>query len=244
MAEPEVLALIPARGGSKGVPRKNLRLLGGHSLLAWAVASARAAKQVTRIVVSTDDEEIAEEARRSGAELPFLRPAELAGDTTTDLPVFRHALERLREDEGYRPDLVVQLRPTCPIRPRGLVDRGVELLRSDASATSVRSVTEPAESPYKMWRTDVSGYLEPALPLEDRALADQPRQLLPEIRVHSGHLDVMRRATLLEQESMTGKRVLPLEVPPRYHVDIDTPDDLERAAWILERTRDEIDRPG
>jgi N-acylneuraminate cytidylyltransferase len=93
-----------------------------------------------------------------------------------------------------------------------------------------------------MWRSGPSGYLEPALPLDDRALADQPRQLLPQIRVHSGHLDVIRRGTL-QGGSMTGDHLLPLEVPPRYHVDIDTPDDLERAAWILERTGSEIDRP-
>jgi CMP-N-acetylneuraminic acid synthetase len=244
MDEPEVLALIPARGGSKGIPRKNLQLLGGHPLLAWAVASALASKHVTRVVVSTDDEEIADAARGCGATVPFLRPASLAADMTTDLPVFQHALDWLREAEAYRPDLVVQLRPTCPIRPRGLVDRGVEMLRSDRRASCVRSVTEPAESPYKMWRTGPSGYLEPALPLADRALADQPRQLLPVIRVHSGHLDVIRSDTVQGLESMTGDHVLPLDVPPRYYVDIDTPDDLERAAWVLERTRGEIDLPG
>lgn len=243
MDEPEVLALIPARGGSKGVPRKNLRLLGGYPLVAWAVASALASKRVARVIVSTDDEEIADAARSCGAAVPFLRPASLAADTTTDLPVFQHALDWLLEAEDYRPDLVVHLRPTSPIRPRGLVDRGVELLASDPRASAVRSVTEPSESPYKMWRSGPSGYLEPALPLDDRALADQPRQLLPQIRVHSGHLDVIRRDTL-QGGSMTGDHLLPLEVPPRYYVDIDTPDDLERAAWVLERTRGEIDRPG
>ena len=116
MSEPEILALIPARGGSKGIPRKNIRSFAGHPLIAYSIAAGLQARQPMRVIVTTDDEQIAEVARRCGAETPFLRPAELAQDHTTDLPVFQHALRWLAEHEDYHPQVVVHLRPTTPIR--------------------------------------------------------------------------------------------------------------------------------
>ena len=115
-----VLALVPARGGSKGLPGKNLRPLAGHPLVAWAVAAGRQAERVGRVLVSTDDPAIRDAAVAAGAEAPFLRPAALAADDTTDLPVVLHALDWLLEHEGYAPGVVVQLRPTSPLRPPGL----------------------------------------------------------------------------------------------------------------------------
>ena len=128
MTKPEVLAIIPARGGSKGIPRKNIRLFAGYPLIAYSIAAGLQAATVTRVVVSTDDAEIAEIARSHGAETPFLRPVELAGDRALDLPVFEHALTWLAEKENYHPDIIVHLRPTTPIRPPDLVDRTVRLL--------------------------------------------------------------------------------------------------------------------
>src|SRR5215207_6350228 len=116
------LAIIPARGGSKGVPRKNLRLLGGRPLIQWSILAAQSARTLDRFIVSTDDPEIADAARSLGAEVPFLRPAEFAQDDTPDLPVFRHALEWFAENEGYEPDAVVHLRPTLSFRPADLID--------------------------------------------------------------------------------------------------------------------------
>src|SRR5450759_2633130 len=104
----EILAIIPARGGSKGIPRKNIRLFAGYPLIAWSIAAARQSEMVTRTLVSTDDAEIAAVARSFGAETPFLRPAEFSQDKTTDLPVFEHALQWLAENENFRPDVVVQ----------------------------------------------------------------------------------------------------------------------------------------
>jgi N-acylneuraminate cytidylyltransferase len=114
---PEVLAIVQARGGSKGLPRKNLRLLRGHPLVSYSIASARAARSISRIILSTDDEEIADVGREYGAEVPFMRPAELAQDDTLDFPLFDHAIRWLAEHENYRPDAVVQLRPTTPLPP-------------------------------------------------------------------------------------------------------------------------------
>ena len=142
----EVLAIIPARGGSKGIPRKNIRNFREFPLIAWSIAAAKQSELVTRVIVSTDDEEIAAVARAWGAETPFLRPAEFSQDKTTDLPVFEHALNWLAEHENYRPELVVQLRPTSPIRPRSCVDDALRILLQHADADSVRGVVPAGQN--------------------------------------------------------------------------------------------------
>jgi CMP-N-acetylneuraminic acid synthetase len=220
--ELEVLAVIPARGGSKGIPRKNVVELLGRPLLWWSVRAALEAKTVTRTVLTTDDAEMAEVGRAAGAEVPFLRPAELAGDDVLDLPVFEHVLTTLADSEGYRPDLVVHLRPTSPLRPPGLVDEGVRTLAADPEADSLRAVTTPANNPFKMWRIE-DGVL---VPLVDSGIPEQynqPRQALPPAWWQTGTLDVMRPATILELRSMTGRRILPMVIDTELAVDIDDP---------------------
>ena len=239
-----MLALIPARGGSKGIPRKNVRALLGKPLIAYSIEHALAAETVTRTIVSTDDEEIAEVSRAAGAEVPFVRPAELAEDDSPDLGVFRHALEWLRDHEGYEAELVVHLRPTHPVRRPERVDEAVRALASDPSADSLRSVSWPAQTPYKMWRV-VDGYLEPLLRVEGvREAHSVPRQLLPEIWWQSGYVDVIRPRTILELDSMSGERILPFAVHEPI-VDIDYEDALERAEELLRggvAARDETPR--
>jgi N-acylneuraminate cytidylyltransferase len=231
MTNPEVLAIIPARGGSKGIPRKNIRLFAGYPLVAFSIAAGLQAETVTRVIVSTDDEEIAGVARRYGAETPFLRPAELAHDRTTDLPVFQHALEWLAENEGYRPDIVVHLRPTTPVRPPDLVDRSVRLLLAHPEADSVRGITPARENPFKMWLTD--GEDKPIRPLTTVSGIDEsynaPRQLLPMAYQHTGLIDVIRPDTILKLNSMSGKTILPIIFDPSYAADLDAPDDWRRA---------------
>ncbi|MGB9639345.1 MAG: cytidylyltransferase domain-containing protein, partial [Anaerolineales bacterium] len=150
MHSSEVLAIIPARGGSKSIPQKNIRSFAGHPLIAYSIAAGLAAEMVTRVIVSTDDEKIAEIARQYGAEVPFLRPPEHAQDNTPDLPVFVHALEWLAENERYHPDVVVQLRPTSPIRRVSYIDQAVNLLLEHPEADSVRTVIVPFQNPFKM----------------------------------------------------------------------------------------------
>jgi N-acylneuraminate cytidylyltransferase len=237
-----VVAIVPARGGSKALPRKNLRPLAGHPLVAWSIAAARAAATVDQVIVSTDDEEIAAVARAYGALTPFLRPAELARDLTPDLPVFEHALAWLERERGERPELVVQLRPTSPFRPLGMVDDAVALLRSHAGADSLRAVTAPTQTPYKMWRL-AGTVLAPLLSSIDDELYNAPRQKLPPVFWQTGHVDVVRRATILERRSMSGRRIVPLFVDPRYAVDIDTLEQLELAEWLLARDAVTLVRP-
>ncbi|TLN21545.1 acylneuraminate cytidylyltransferase family protein, partial [bacterium] len=219
---PEVLAIIPARGGSKGIPRKNIREFGGYPLIAYSIAASLQAETVTRVIVSTDDEEIAAVARAWGAETPFLRPAEFAQDNTLDLPVFQHVLRWLAENEGYHPDVVVQLRPTSPVRPVGLVDEAVRCLLDHPEADSVRGVVPAGQNPHKMWRIDPeSGRMKnlidvPGIPEPYNA----PRQALPPVYWQTGHIDAIRPRAILEANSMSGQVVLPVMVDPRYTVDI------------------------
>jgi CMP-N,N'-diacetyllegionaminic acid synthase len=228
----DVLALIPARGGSKGVPRKNIRPVAGRPLIAYTIDHALAARTVTRTIVSTDDEEIAEAARAAGAEVPFLRPAALAQDHSTDLEAFRHALEWLRDEDGYEPELVVHLRPTNPIRRPERIDEAVELMLADPDADSLRSVSRPGQTPYKMWRVE-GRYLEPVARVEGVPDAhSRPRQSLPEIWWQNGYVDVVRPRTVLEQGSMAGERVLPFFVD-EPGVEIDYEDSLRRAEELI-----------
>ncbi len=232
---PEVLAIIPARGGSKGIPRKNIRPFVGYPLIAWSIAAARQSQMVTRTIVSTDDEEIAAIARQYGAETPFLRPPELAQDDTTDLPVFLHALRWLEDQEKYRPEVVVQLRPTSPIRPPDCVDRAVRLLLEHPEADCVRGVVPAGQNPHKMWRIDPqSGHMIPLLQVPGIAEPyNAPRQWLPPIYWQTGHIDAIRPGTILTKNSMTGDIIYPLILDPRYTVDIDTPADWARYEHLV-----------
>jgi YrbI family 3-deoxy-D-manno-octulosonate 8-phosphate phosphatase len=231
MSKPEVLALIPARGGSKGIPRKNIRPFMGQPLIAFSIAAGLQAHSVTRVIVTTDDEEIAGVARVCGAETPFLRPPELAQDHTLDLPVFQHALNWLAQHEDYHPDVVVHLRPTTPIRPPDLVDRSVSLLLAHLEADSVRGITPAHQNPFKMWLMD--GDDKPIRPVTTVPGIDEPynspRQILPTAYTHTGLIDIIRPATILELNSMSGRTILPILFDPAYDADLDTPQDWKRA---------------
>lgn len=231
----DILAIIPARGGSKGIPRKNIRNFAGYPLIAWSIAAAKQSELVTRVIVSTDDEEIASIAREFGAEAPFLRPEEISQDTTTDLPVFEHVLKWLEELEGYKPEVVVQLRPTSPIRPRSLVDDAIRILLEHKDADSVRGVVFAGQNPHKMWR--VSGENEPMKSLLDvPGIAEPynaPRQILPPIYWQTGHIDAIRAETITTGGSMSGSVIYPIIIDARYTVDIDNLQDWARYEHLV-----------
>jgi N-acylneuraminate cytidylyltransferase len=224
--KPYVLALIPARGGSKGIPRKNVMPLLGKPMIAYSIRHALDSKRIDRVIVTTDDDEIAAVSLEWGAEVPFRRPAELAGDLSPDIDAFRHALEWLREHEGTLPEMVVHLRPPGPVRRVELVDAAVELLRAHPEADAVRSVRPAQQTPYKMWHLTEAGYLEPILRV--RGLPDcqsVPRQMLPMAYWQSGYVDVVRPRAILEKNSMWGDCALPFIVDEPLF-EIDYPDDV------------------
>lgn len=222
----QVLAIIPARGGSKGIPRKNLTIVGGLPLVTRSITHALDARCVTRVMVSTDDQEIAQTALDAGAEVPFLRPAELAGDTTLDHPVFAHALDFLAREQGYVPDLVVHLRPTAPLRRSHWIDEAVNLLADNPDADSVRSVSPVVQHPWRMFRIDESGHLDPLMKSEHPQPYLLRRQELPELYYYNCVIDVTRPRTILEQGSMTGRVMRPYVMDAEDAFDIDTPRDL------------------
>ncbi len=240
---PEVLGIVQARGGSKGLPRKNVRLLRGHPLVAYSIASGLAARTITRLIISTDDEEIADVGQQYGAEVPFRRPTDLAADDTPDYPLFVHALDWLKDHEGYRPQAIVQLRPTTPFRPRGMIDEAVQLVLADSKADCVRGVTTPKQTPYKMWRDSGDGYLLPLMETPFAEPYNMPRQKLPATYWQTGHIDAIRTTTIREQHSLTGRHVKPIHIELSYCVDIDTPADFELAERIIDQKQLDIDLP-
>ncbi|MBQ6518339.1 MAG: acylneuraminate cytidylyltransferase [Anaerolineaceae bacterium] len=236
VGKPEVLAIIPARGGSKGIPRKNIKPFAGYPLIAYSIAAGLQSELTTRVIVSTDDEEIAEVARKWGAQTPFLRPAEFAADNTLDLPVFQHALTWLKKHENYVPDIVVQLRPTSPARPVGMVDEAIRLLMDHPEVDSVRGVVPADENPHKMWRVDEeTGLMQGLLKVDgiDEPY-NAPRQKLPPVYWQTGHIDAIRpERTFMAGDSMSGKNIMPLFLDPDYTIDIDTPFDWMRYEWLV-----------
>lgn len=224
-----ILALIPARGGSKNPPGKNILPFRGKPLVVHSIEQGLRAKHVDRVIVSTDSERIAEISRQAGAEVPFLRPTEFAQDHSTDLEVFRHALGWLAEHEGYRPDIIVHLRPTSPLRPAGLIDQGIECLLAHPEADSLRTVIPAPHTPYKMWRLK-GDYLESLLTHPNyHEPYNLPRQLLPRVYWQNAYLDVTRWTTLMEKNSMTGGRILAFLMSADDDVDIDRELDLTQA---------------
>ncbi len=230
-----ILALIPARGGSKGIPHKNITELAGKPLIAYSIAQAHASRWINRTIVSTDDPEIAGIARQYGAEVPFLRPAEYAQDNSPDLVVFQHALRWLADNESYACKLVVHLRPTGPVRRVEVIDQAIELMLAHPEADALRSVSVPAQTPFKMWRIGQTGYLQPLLEVPGvKEPYCQPRQSLPEVYWQNGYVDVIRPSTILDKDMMAGEVILPF-ITTDPILELDYPDSLPAVEQALKK---------
>ncbi len=230
------LALIPARAGSKGIPGKNVRPLAGRPLLAYAVEAALGAQTIQRVVLSTDSEEIAALGRELGAETPFLRPAELAGDETPTLPVVQHALEWLDSREAYRPEIVVLLQPTAPLRTARHIDEAVELLL-ESVADSVVSVAHVPGHLHPAWQLIIrDGELrrhdgEPLAALATR------RQALSATYYRNGAIYACRREALLSSGTLYGERCVPYLMPSEISINLDSEAEWRLAeAWLRATT--------
>lgn len=228
-----VLGVVTARGGSKGVPGKNVRPLGGKPLLAWTAEAALAARRLSRVVLTTDDERIADAGRACGLEVPFLRPAELARDDTPTLPVLRHAVAEL-EKAGDRFDAVCLLQPTSPFRRAGDIDGCIELLES-AGLDAVVSVlpVPPEHNPHWVYFRDGEGLLRLAT---GEAEPIPRRQELPPAFHRDGAVYVTRRDVLMEGKSLYGRRLGGYLIEAQAalrSVNLDTLDDWERAEGLL-----------
>jgi CMP-N-acetylneuraminic acid synthetase len=228
MTPPYVLGIIPARGGSKGLPGKNLRILGGRSLIGHAIASAREASMLSRFIVSTDSREIAEEARRHGAEVPFLRPAELASDEAGMVPVLQHAVAWLERTAAIRPNLIVTLQPTSPFRTGSDIDRTIHKLL-ETSADSAQTATEATYHPFFMKTLDG----DRTIPLFPEGHKFVRRQDAPPVYQPSGAVYVTRYEVLMEQGRVLGEDNRAVVMGYEASVNIDTGWDFMLAELIL-----------
>jgi CMP-N-acetylneuraminic acid synthetase len=233
MTAPYVFAVIPARGGSKRLPRKNLLRLGPLSLLGHAVASAREATTLSRFIVSTDSVEIVDEARRHGAEPPFLRPAELATDEPTNMPVLQHAVRWLEAAEGIRADVVVTLQPTSPFRTGADIDRVVRKLL-EANSDSAQSLKSASYHPFFMSTLDG----DRAIPLfPDWQKRPRRRRDATEAYQPSGAVYATRYDVLMKHGRITGDDNRAVVLGFEASISIDTEWDFKLAELILQAGR-------
>lgn len=233
-SDKKIVAIIPARGSSKKIPRKNIMPLSGKPLIAWTIETSLKCQCLDRVIVSTEDAEIADISKKYGAEIPFMRSMDLSQDSTPDLPVCQHALRQMADNENYYPDIVVWLRPTCPLRRVEDIKSAVDKL-IETGADCVRSVTQVEHHPYWMKRLE-EDRLQPFLKDKDEKKYYQ-RQLLPELYRLNGVVDVVWAKNVLMKQQLFSGDMRAVIIPYEFSVDIDTELDFMLAEAILERQR-------
>lgn len=232
MEKMKVLGLITARGGSKGVPGKNIKLLCGKPLLAYTVETALKAEKLTRVILSTEDEEIAEIGRELGVEIPFMRPAELAEDTTPTFPVVKHALLKLQEKGDYF-DAVCLLQPTNPLRRAEDIDNCIELLTGSGVDCVVSVLPVPDEyNPKWVYQMESDGKIK--LLCGDKEPIPR-RQDLPPAYFREGSIYVTRSETILSGNSLYGEDTMGYQIDSKFSVNIDTESDWQRAENLVNK---------
>lgn len=219
-----LLAVVPARGGSKGVPGKNIKSLGGRPLIAWTIDAAKRAKCIDHLIVSTDDDEIATVAKAYGAEVPFMRPSDLATDDTPGIAPILHALEQIKEF-----DWVVVLQPTSPLRTPEDIDGIYDFCRK-RDAHSAVAVCEVSEHPYWMYRLNEVGQLQPIV---SEQMNISRRQDLPKVLTLNGALYLARIDWLRRNETFLTAETVGFEMPRSRSLDLDTPEDWSLAELLI-----------
>jgi CMP-N,N'-diacetyllegionaminic acid synthase len=233
----KILCLIPARSGSKGIKDKNIKDFHGFPLIGWTITYAKKSKHMSnmRIIVSTDSKKYAIIANAYGAETPFQRPDEISQDFSTDYEFIKHAVDWLQTNEKYEPDFIIQLRPTQPHRTTKDIDTCIDIfLQNYQDYDSLRSVVLFEKSPYKMYTIHENIVDKPTLtPIfqEINGIKEpynQCRQALPQTYLHNGYIDIFK-TTLLEQKTISGEKIYPFVMKPEDTIDIDSPEDWEKA---------------
>ena len=230
----EILGLIPARGGSKSIPRKNLLKILGKPLISWTIGTAKASKRIDRLIVSTNDEEIAEISKSLGAEVPFLRPNEYAEDDSRDIDFHLHALNWLKKNESYTPYAIVNLRPTTPLRNHEVIDDAILSFLNTPNIDSLRSVQLAEQSPYKMWTISSDNNLEQVSYVKNvKEPFNEPRQKLPLTYWQNGYIDIVKSEVVNEKKSTTGDKILSFLIEDPS-IDLDYPSEIQRAETQLQ----------
>jgi len=230
----KILAFIPARGGSKRIPNKNIKLLNGKPLIVYTIEAAKGSNHINRIVVSTDSEEIATIAKQYGAEVPFLRPKEISQSDSTEMQFFEHALNRFEKHEQYEPDLIVLLYPTSPFRKPASIDRAIEEMLKHPEVDSLRSLRLCSEHPYKMWVIE-NGYLKPFVKGENPNIHTLSYHLLPTVYVQNASIYITKLSTIKNKKSPTGDVVIPFIMDETESIDINTSLDFQFAEMFFQQ---------
>lgn len=229
----EVVALIPARSGSKGVPDKNIRLLGEHPLIAWSIMAAKKSKLIDRIIVSTDSSFYADIAKKYGAEVPFLRPVEISSDISTDYDFIHHAIEWL-SIHHEKPKWIAHIRPTTPFRNPSEIDRAISLFKGNQIASSLRSAHEMSESAYKTFEINTNGFYKMVgNTYQNLDFANNARQLFSSTYQANGYIDVLSVEYILSKAAIHGDKVMPFITNHSYEVD--TEDDFGLLEYQLKK---------
>ena len=228
-----ILGIIPARSGSKGLPDKNIKELAGKPLIAYSIMAAHKTKLIDRIIVSTDSEEYAFLAKEYKAEVPFLRPAELAGDSSTDYDFVKHLLDWLSENEGYAPEYIVHLRPTTPYRDPSILDSAIEIFMNNAEATSLRSAHEMSETAYKQFELEDKYFKTICTGSFDLDKANNSRQSFPKTYSPNGYVDILRTSHILENHLLHGNQVMGYITG--FAIEVDTTDDFAFLEWQINK---------
>ncbi len=210
-----VIAIIPARSGSKSVTDKNIKLLSGHPLIAYSIVAAKLSKEIKRVVVSTDSEEYAEIAKKYGAEVPFIRPEIYSKDSSTDRDFFIHAMNWFKDNENTVPEYWVQLRPTTPLRNPEKIDKAISMILSDDTATSLRSGHKAPESPLK-WFIKRDNYFKGLIENEEYNL---PKQSFEDVYIPDGYVDIVKASFILNNKKIHGENIIAFESPVCTEID-------------------------
>ncbi len=229
---PKVLAVIPARGGSKGVPRKNIRMVGGKPLIAYTIDAALAVKnRLHRLIVSTDDAEIAAMAQDYGAEVPFMRPADLGGDRVPMVPVLKHAIQAIEELDGIKLDWVLLLQPTCPFRAPEDILAALELATAGGCDSVISVVRVLAHHPILMKKIEN----DRLLPFMIEEVEGTRRQdYNPPAYMRNGSIYLTRRDNLMNNNSIWGKVIRPYIMPEERSVNVDSEMDMKLVEFMLQ----------
>lgn len=228
-----VMAIIPARGGSKGVPSKNVRPLAGYPLIAYSIAAAKLSKKIDRVLVSTDSPEFAELSKKYGAETPFLRPAEFSGDKSPDRDFVAHAIDWLEKNEGKAPEYLIHVRPTTPLRKPEIMDEAIERMMKSKDATSLRSAHPCSESPFKWFMLKEDGFYT-GINTDDMDKLNLPRQLFPTVYIPDGYVDVLKTSYVKSVASgIHGQKVIGFVSPVCREVD--TLEDFQALEFQIQR---------
>lgn len=233
----EILAIIPARGGSKGIPDKNIKPLSGKPLIAWTIDAAKKSKYITKTIVSTDSREIMSIAKKHGAEVPFLRPKNISQDLSPSLDLIIHALDWFKDNKKYQPQMLILLPPTAPLRQTKDINKGVALMLQKPLTDSVRPVIESPKHPFKTLKLD-GKFLKPFFPKRITGFDepyDMPRQILPPAYIYSGAMQIMWPKTITQQHSLTGKKSKFFLMNSLDSINIDSLIDFKLAELIMQR---------